>query len=406
MVMHIETTNRICPLCKRAAATNGHLGPTRLCEACRLMIETILPKRDSIASHPQYAVSVASSGEAVEFKEKPETASLLPQEEDYELVSFETAADAKKDFMEEAEESFGRSVAPAETTPTEIREAFRSQALPGAFDKSDLSKAADAPGSESFKSNGSSLDQAPATHQWQSLRPAEHIDESITTSDVAKAETISELKAAVDESATDPWDDPLPAWEYSRNEWPLIVEAKKPNALARFKVPIAIAVLAAGAIIAYFVFIPQAETPQVPISVATPELNETTETKSTPEAASVAPDDAQTPPTAPASNATATTPAQNGASDNGNVQWRHSLQAMASQNEVEATQFAERLVRAGVPAYVVSADLGRRGKWHRVRIGRFVTTDDAMHFAGEARTRAKAAGVTLRDLNLCEYEKP
>jgi cell division septation protein DedD len=394
--MHIETTNRICPLCKRSAATNGHLGPTRLCETCKLMIEPILPKRASIAIHPQYAVSTTSTWEAVEFKEKPDTASLLPQEEDYELVSFAPMVDAKKDFMEEAEEIFGRSAAPAETTSTE---AFRSPAQPDIFDKSDLSKAADAPGGESFKSIGSTFDQAPATQEWVSLRPAEPIDES---PDAAKAETVSESNPEIDESALDPWDDPLPAWDYSRNEWPLVVESKEPNALARFKVPIAIVALAACAIIAYFVFRPQTETPEVPISVATPELSGLSETKNTPETHA----DAQTPPTTPASNATTATSAPSAEGNNGNTQWRHSLQAMASQNEVEATEFAERLARAGVPAYVVSADLGRRGKWHRVRIGSFVTADDAIRFIGEARARAKAAGVTLRDLNLCDYEKP
>ena len=79
---------------------------------------------------------------------------------------------------------------------------------------------------------------------------------------------------------------------------------------------------------------------------------------------------------------------------------------MASQNEAEAKQFAEKLVRAGVPAYVVSAELGQRGKWHRVRVGSFLTADEAMRFAIEARERAKAAGVALKDLNLCAYEKP
>jgi cell division septation protein DedD len=87
-------------------------------------------------------------------------------------------------------------------------------------------------------------------------------------------------------------------------------------------------------------------------------------------------------------------------------QWKHALQAMASQNQAEALQLAERLKGAGVPAYMVVADLGSRGRWFRVRIGGFATPADAQRFVAEVRTRARVAGVPLKDLNVCDYEKP
>ena len=161
-----------------------------------------------------------------------------------------------------------------------------------------------------FNSIGSTPDQAHAIEGEvlhaeplaPSLRYVEQTDQSIARPNGAQTETVSELKAAIDESAIDPWDDPLPAWEYSRNEWPIIVEAKKKSKFAKLKIPIAIGVLAALAIIAYFVLKPPAENPQEQISVVTPELI----TQPKPEAAVAAPADAQT----PASDAATTTPAQ------------------------------------------------------------------------------------------------
>lgn len=395
-------------MCKSAAKTNGHPGSTRLCEACRLMIEPILPRQTAaFVAQPQYAVSAASRWEVarpVEFEAKTEA-----EEEDYELVSFEPAAESKKDFLEEAEEIFGRTAAPDSTA---ARETFTSPARPEVFDKNALSQ----PGVEmpmAFKSIGSTRNQAHAIEDRISqaeppapgLRYVEQTDQSIARLNGAHAEPVNEAKATTEESPVDPWDDPLPAWEYSRNEWPIVVEAQRQSTFAKLKAPIAVGVLAVLAILIYFAFWPSAEKPQDQISVATPELDG----QAKPEASTTA--DAQTPTAAPASDAAATTPAQpipsqSAASDEGNAQWKYSLQAMASQNEEEAKQFAEKLVRSGVAAYVVSADLGQRGKWHRVRVGRFLTAEEATRFINEARERARAAGVGLKELNLCAYEKP
>jgi cell division septation protein DedD len=62
------------------------------------------------------------------------------------------------------------------------------------------------------------------------------------------------------------------------------------------------------------------------------------------------------------------------------------------------------LVRAGVPAYIMSIDIPRRGKWFRVRVGRFPTADEAGKYAPQARQRARAAGISL-ELIVCDFEK-
>src|SRR6185503_11972191 len=85
------------------------------------------------------AVSVAGRldvARPIEFEAKAET------QEDYELVSLEAGTEAKKDFLEEAEEIFGRAAAPAATISKEASEIFTSPAQVEAFDKNALSQSA------------------------------------------------------------------------------------------------------------------------------------------------------------------------------------------------------------------------------------------------------------------------
>jgi hypothetical protein len=84
---------------------------------------------------------------------------------------------------------------------------------------------------------------------------------------------------------------------------------------------------------------------------------------------------------------------------------KYSLQAASMPNRAAAEEFAEKLVRAGVPAYVVSADIPGRGRWFRVRVGRFSSQEEAMRFAADAKLRARTAGIGLT-LVPCDYEKP
>jgi cell division septation protein DedD len=88
-----------------------------------------------------------------------------------------------------------------------------------------------------------------------------------------------------------------------------------------------------------------------------------------------------------------------------NVQPTHSLQAASFPNEAGAKEFAEKLVRAGVPSYILAVDIPRRGRWFRVRVGQFGNAAEASKYALQARQRAKAGGINL-DLMVCDYEKP
>lgn len=81
------------------------------------------------------------------------------------------------------------------------------------------------------------------------------------------------------------------------------------------------------------------------------------------------------------------------------------LQASSVPNEASAKEFSEKLIRSGIAAYVVAADLGKRGKWYRVRVGRFDDRNEAAKFAEQSRQRARAAGLNLQ-LMVCDYEKP
>ena len=88
----------------------------------------------------------------------------------------------------------------------------------------------------------------------------------------------------------------------------------------------------------------------------------------------------------------------------GDARGQFSLQAAAFPVESGAAEFAEKLKRAGLPSYVVSADVGKRGTWYRVRVGRFESAEAAKRYAAEAQMRSKASGVSLQ-LIVCPYEQ-
>jgi len=79
-----------------------------------------------------------------------------------------------------------------------------------------------------------------------------------------------------------------------------------------------------------------------------------------------------------------------------------SLQAASFPSEASAKQFQDRLVQAGLPAYVVAADIPHRGKWYRVRAGKFASQEEARQAGESWRKRAAAAGINLQ-LVPCDY---
>jgi cell division septation protein DedD len=74
----------------------------------------------------------------------------------------------------------------------------------------------------------------------------------------------------------------------------------------------------------------------------------------------------------------------------------YALQAASFPNEGGAKAYSDKLVRAGVPAYVIAADIPRRGRWYRVRAGKFAAPDEARKYATEWQQRARAAGINIQ----------
>lgn len=61
------------------------------------------------------------------------------------------------------------------------------------------------------------------------------------------------------------------------------------------------------------------------------------------------------------------------------------LQLSASQNRDEAEKFAARLRDRGYAPYIVKAEVGEKGTWFRVRMGRFASKDAAQRYLQDFR---------------------
>jgi len=81
-----------------------------------------------------------------------------------------------------------------------------------------------------------------------------------------------------------------------------------------------------------------------------------------------------------------------------------SFQIASFPNEASAKEFCGKLLGAGVPAYVIGANIPGRGKWYRVRAGKFASPEESQQSALAWRRLASAAGISLQ-LVQCEYEQ-
>ena len=81
------------------------------------------------------------------------------------------------------------------------------------------------------------------------------------------------------------------------------------------------------------------------------------------------------------------------------------LQAASFPNEAAATAYTEKLIKAGVPAYVIGVDLPHKGRWYRVRAGKFERTEEARSSIAQWQKRAGSAGLSIQWIVL-DYEKP
>lgn len=81
---------------------------------------------------------------------------------------------------------------------------------------------------------------------------------------------------------------------------------------------------------------------------------------------------------------------------------KYSLQAASFPKQEAANQFSERLNRLGIPAYVIAADIPKKGRWFRVRVGKFPSAEQARRGAIEFQRKAAESGFKL-DLVVCDY---
>ncbi|MFL6212385.1 MAG: SPOR domain-containing protein [Blastocatellia bacterium] len=404
--MQAETLTRICPLCRRSADDENGAPGTRLCGECRAMLDPILPRAGFV--QPDYAVALGGVATLASTSAQP-----LAHATDLDESAFSPAAGTDEDFEllsedEEVAAPFNAQPmdnASAEATQTAFTQPFKptvSEAFitPDQYEEPEVFIAPDQyeddvespPAAASF-----SPPVAPTYAEQVSNVAETTIDES--ASSVAAAQT-AELSVEEAAAPADPWDDPLPAWEYSHSEWPLLVKDEPTAVASRLKWPIAAAlvILAIAAATYFFFFKPRGEAPVTQQALTVP-VGQSPPTA--PPVASPTPEASATPATIEETKAAMPTPTNPAAEG----QWKHALQAMASPNESEANAFAERLKTAAIPAYVVRAEVSGH-VWYRVRVGRFTTIEEAQHYGAEARNRARAAGVALKDLQVTAYDKP
>jgi cell division septation protein DedD len=211
------------------------------------------------------------------------------------------------------------------------------------------------------------------------------------------------LESCEDGIETNPPESPAQHRNHSHYDLPILVQAPKSDRLLRLNIPLAAALLLVCSIGGYFlVYRPAIHASQ---SSQTDTRVQPAEFKPSSTAAPASlrqPEQRESQTPALSENTKDNRPA---GADSATGRGRYSLQAAAFPNEPWASEFSERLKRAGVPAYVVPADIAGRGRWFRVRVGRFETARDADRFASEAQQRANAAGLSLR-LIVSSYDKP
>jgi len=377
------------------------------------MIDVLRPRTVaslSAAHAPQYAFALSGQSPLAVASSLPisdDAFDAFADEADFDLVSLQPEPEI--DYFDDEEPSHAPELPMA--TPQAV--AVISQAPPDAEAATDMAPAlatidaptTDAPQPFQFTSIGT-MTAAEPTASALPLEAPQTISQHDWAADdhapeVAPPQPVDEWGAEGEKAVTDPWAEPLPASEYSQNEWPLLLMAgqERPKRVAKWLLLAAALLIVATAAVYFIIIEPGKKSSSEQSTIA--QANEPTKPadqsahQQTISTAAVPPVSEKPAAPAPALTNNASAP-----------QWKNALQAMASQNQAEALQLAERLKGAGVPAYMVVADLGSRGRWFRVRIGGFATPADAQRFAAEVRTRARVAGVPLKDLNVCDYEKP
>ena len=392
--MQLVAENLSCPLCKRPLAEESTpSGPgSRLCESCQAMIHGALRVR--VAGEKSGVAVIAPS----EIPAVIEEAALdEPRLEFYEGPADNHSFDASSAPMLEFNDD--REPAASENEIAEINTMTRvptESPLPGTQSIDD----------ESVKSVDQPHDEDAGVIQAESTDVNGEIADEVQPLSRNSPDDHGEEHDSADASV-DPWENPLPEWEYSKNEWPVLVGPGRQSHKQKSRVVIAglvgaIIVIAAGA---YFIThrsnAVATSSPAAERAAAPNDDSESSEAIVVPSPQSQVSEQS----TQGVNNARSSEREATPASETDNSSGRFSLQAAAFPNQEGAAEFADKLKRAGVPSYVVVADIPKRGRWYRVRVGRFNSAAEAQRFASEAQTRAAAAGLSLQLIG-CQYERP
>ncbi len=403
----------------RHLATNGARwqGSSRLCRHCQLLLEPIVAKTNRRINIAVATVETAQQSLAAEIHGPQElpiffTEESLAAEEITQRDSLEQAADEVA-FIEESDESLSYPTAGIAFEPTDdefllIGESSPSQQeehaaqFEGASNYSETTEAGYFPNTteshdplEAEPSEDSIVEAEPAamppyTAQSEASNyQAQSGEAQVGDEYLDDRQAVTQTAANDYTSATDPWAEPLPAWDQSQHEWPVMLAPKRPAPRRKFAIAviIALAIVSAIAVYLFFFFQPggdsrnQKPAAQKPITVQTPATNQSAAPAiNAAEQPSIAPDQKEEKRDEVSEAA---------ASEIGSGQF--SLQIASMPNERAANEMAAQLKEMGLPAYVVSADLGRRGVWYRVRVGRFETAEQAQRFAAESKLRGEVA---------------
>jgi len=347
----------------------------------------------------------------------PEISSPVSHLSVSQFSTFETAEDSSFRFFEEEESQYREHREDTESTSDHYGASLYSEKSLSQFDETDLRPEAESLTEISKATEDTTTPEAgPKVESLTEISNAEktaaaeagEILESAASSPVLShdnqrdEEFEQELVTGV--VTADPWEEPLPAWDYSQNEWPILIGPHK-RAIPRSRARVAIAASVLLLVLALFYLLVYRPANAERRTTGNFEAGATELSTSS----AVGEEQEKTPQVSSDNNSPSNTavneiPSRSG-DENKTAQGNFSLQAAAFPTEAGAKDFAEKLKNAGLPSYVVSADVARRGRWFRVRVGRFNSADEAQRFAGEAQLRARTTGLALQ-LIVCQYEQP
>ncbi|MFY9609282.1 MAG: SPOR domain-containing protein [Blastocatellia bacterium] len=408
--MQLTATEATCPLCKHPVVS-GRSDPTRLCEDCRRIVHTIRstssagvaiadpPQERTVAQPPpavpvQPQIRIADKAVAAEISSPRESAIRVGEPELPIVDPFAGVDRDPFDFDELFGDVFSGTSQSAEP-PRHSREASGEDELP-------VSPAIAEPIPEAAVQA-----KIAAFPPFELEQPSEVLIEPSVPTEPSESDPEADYPTSVTpngaavplflrhEVVTDSLEDPVQSRNYSQEDHPVVAPGGGLSKVAKLTLSVSAAVVLCCGIAGYsLVYRPSIQASQTKQTVSEQTSKPATGGHSMPLPLPSPPE--------PGSEVKESDGLQ---SENENTEGRYALQAAAFPSETGATEFCERLKRAGVPAYVASADIAGRGRWFRVRVGRFESAEDANRFAAESRRRARASGLTLQ-LIVSSYDKP